>query len=91
MSEPLGLSEFRDWLNWETTKKVFKLAGEERQDWLDRLQYGGTLTTEADPVAETGKAVGVLYGLDFFLVGVEELLKRLAAEAEVGAVQDWEY
>lgn len=53
----------------------------EREEWARRLLEGDVLDS-GNIIAETGKAIGVLYGLDFFLLGIEEALHLQWQEAE---------
>ena len=74
----------QDWLDWKKdrrTQEVFRVAQLERSEWANRLLEGDVLDS-GNIIAETGKAVGVLYGLDFFLVGIEEALRLQWQEAE---------
>ncbi len=60
------------------TLEVLKAAQAERQEWVSRLVEGDTLVSLAD----TGKAVGTIYGLDCLLEGIEQLLRLQWAQAE---------
>jgi len=67
-----------DWLAWKKdriTQEIILALVAERLEWVNRLVEGETLSPGREGV-ETAKAVGIIYGLDCLLEGVEETLKR---------------
>ena len=75
------------WLSWKkdrTTQIILAALVAERDEWAARLLEGETLIPGREAV-ETAKSVGIIYGLDCTLIGVEETLKRQwEEEAENG-------
>lgn len=65
---------WRAWLSDPVTQEVFRALRTERADWSLRLETGSTLMPGQE-VALTGKAVGAIYGLDYVLIGIEEMLR----------------
>lgn len=74
---PFNISpgEWNGWKNDPITQKVIAGLLAEREDWHRGLVEGDTLTPGQE-ISQTAKAVGILYGLDAFLVGVEEVLRQ---------------
>ena len=67
-----------EWLDWKkgfVTQAVFAALTAERNEHADRLVSGETLI-QGRTVAETAKTVGIIYGLDCILVGLDELLRE---------------
>lgn len=64
------------WLEDPVTQAVFTAVQDERDDWARRLLEGDTLTKAGQEVAETAKAVGVVYGCDILLIGLQEVLRE---------------
>ena len=67
-----------DWLSWKkdrTTQIILAALSAERDEWAARLLEGETLIPGREAV-ETAKSVGIIYGLDCILIGLEETLKR---------------
>ena len=74
---PISLSP-SDWLDWKkspVTQEILSALTREREEWLNRLVGGDTLITGREAV-ETARAVGVIYGLDCMLIGIEEVLRE---------------
>lgn len=67
--------EWDGWKNDPITRKVMAALAYEREDWHVGLVEGDTLVPGQE-VVRTAKAVGILYGLDAMLIGVEEVLRR---------------
>jgi hypothetical protein len=88
----LSSSEFFDWLQKGATKEVFRALQLERGYWTDRLLSGDTLTQTGREALETAKAVGIVYGLDCILVGLEARLREQWGEeaAQLVAVETGE-
>ncbi len=66
------------WLSWKkdrTTQILLAALSAERDEWAARLLEGETLIPGREGV-ETAKSVGIIYGLDCILIGLEETLKR---------------
>lgn len=74
---PISISP-SDWLDWKKspiTQEILSALHREREEWATILINGDTLTAGKE-IAETARAVGVIYGLDCMLVGVEEVLRE---------------
>jgi hypothetical protein len=72
-----------EWLDWKkgfVTQAVFAALTAERNEYANRLVDGETLVHQGRIVAETAKTVGIIYGLDCILVGLDELLRERWAE-----------
>lgn len=65
---------WRAWLSDPVTQEVFRALRAERADWSTRLETGLTLSPGYE-ISATAKAVGSIYGLDYLLVGLEEMLR----------------
>lgn len=67
-----------DYLHWKknsTTQEVFKYLFEERATWLQTLIDGRTLKGERT-AEETGRAVGVIYGIDLIFEMRHKILEE---------------
>lgn len=71
------------WKNDPVTKEVMKALQQERDEMAQWLLEGRTLEQQDGFKAalETAKAVGVVYGFDAALIGVEEALQIQWEEA----------
>jgi hypothetical protein len=72
------------WLSWKNnpeTREIMSVLAAEREEWVKRLTEGDTLIPGQE-VIDTAKAVGIIYGLDCLLIGIEEVLKRQWEEKE---------
>ena len=79
--------EWDSWKNDPITKKVMAGLADEREMWHRDLIEGDTLKAGQE-IAMTAKAVGVLYGLDAVLIGVEEILLAQWAQARKGREEE---
>ena len=67
-----------EWLDWKkgfVTQSVFATLSKEREEWATNLVNGNTLI-QGKEVVDTARTVGVIYGLDCILIGLEELLRE---------------
>ncbi len=66
MSVLISKGEYLDWLQSNTTQTILKMLSDLRREWESRLIDGYTLEND-DPIRETARAVGIIYGLNLIL------------------------
>lgn len=71
----LDPNSWRIWKDDPVTQKIMQALSWEREEWANKLLEGDTLIPGQE-VKETAKAVGIIYGLDFVLVGLEDMLRE---------------
>ncbi len=71
----LDPNSWRIWKDDPVTQKIMQVLSWEREEWANKLLEGDTLIPGQE-VKETAKAVGIIYGLDFVLVGLEDMLRE---------------
>lgn len=76
------------WKNDPVTREVMKALRVELAEWETPLREGDTLLHPGREVVQTAKAVGVIYGLDCILIGVEEALRMQWEEAKKARLEE---
>lgn len=85
----IDAASWRAWKQHPITQEVARVLALERQEWANALLEGDTLLA-INLVAATGKAVGAVYGLDAFLVGIEEVLREQWSQEQEQLIREKE-